>query len=61
MTKDVKKYLRWLTHNGFEVKMTKSSHWKVYRDGTLIAVLPSTPSDHRAMKNVRNLVDKTIA
>lgn len=60
MDKEVKKYLRWLQQNNFDVKRTRSSHWKVYYGGRLVGVLPSTPSDHRSVTNTKKRLEKAM-
>lgn len=60
MHKDVKQYLRNLQRNGFVVKRTRSSHWKVYYNTTYIATVPSTPSDHRSLENTKKRVEKAL-
>jgi len=49
--KDIAKVIRELRAQGFEVKPGRSGHWKVYKDGRLIATLPATPSDVRGVRN----------
>lgn len=49
--KEIKKLIKDLRKQGFEVSET-GPHHKVYKDGRRIAVLPKTPSDGRARKNI---------
>jgi hypothetical protein len=57
-------YLRELARNGYVLERGRANHWKVYRcDGTvhsghcrdcrLITVTSSTPSDVRALRNLK--------
>lgn len=44
--------IRELQAQGFTTRTTKRGHILVYApDGRMISTLPSTPSDHRSMKN----------
>lgn len=56
--KEVKKLVKALEAQGFEVKIGKTNHPKVYRDGKLITTLPSTPSDWRSLKNALALLKR---
>lgn len=40
-----------LERQGFEVTRTKKNHYKVFKDGRLVATLPGTPSDWRSLRN----------
>lgn len=51
--KEVKTLLRQLSDLGVECIRTASNHYKVYRDGRIVAVFPSTPSCPRGLKNTR--------
>ncbi|UJE15726.1 HicA-like toxin [Gordonia phage Ligma] len=52
MKREVKDLVTRVEVAGGEVRRSKrNSHLKVYLDGRLIGVIPSTPSDHRALKN----------
>jgi hypothetical protein len=51
-SKETRELVRKLKALGCEVRPHKG-HWKVYRDGEYVATVPSTPSDHRTMLNVR--------
>lgn len=50
-SKEVKKLVKALKIQGFEIKTGKKNHIKVYRSGRLITTLPATPSDWRSLKN----------
>lgn len=65
MNKDVKKYLRLLKANGFNVEQGRNSHFKVYFNGKMVCSISASPSDHRWMKNceqtlVKNGFDKLV-
>jgi len=49
--KDLVKVLRELRRQGFEVTTLRNNHLAVAKDGHRVAVLASTPSDHRSRKN----------
>lgn len=49
--KEIAEILAELDRQGFEVKRGGSGHWKVYDAAHLVATLPSTPSDHRSLRN----------
>lgn len=51
MDKDMKKLIRALKAQGFEVEISKRGHPMVYREGRLVATFSGTSSDWRAMKN----------
>jgi predicted RNA binding protein YcfA (HicA-like mRNA interferase family) len=58
MNKEVRKYLRLLEKNGFTVKRSRSSHWKIYDGGkTLVGTVPNSPSDHRWLLNNRKEIE----
>lgn len=48
----IKQLLRWLRDNGVEHKLTRRGHHKVYAPGG-IYVMAGTPSDNRAILNVK--------
>ena len=52
---DMDAALRDLRHRGYTVRRARSGHWHV-RDGAgrLVAVVSSTPSDVRALRNLRS-------
>ena len=50
-SKEVKEYMKHLEAQGFECVPTKRNHIKVYLDGKVVTILPSTPSDRRWRKN----------
>lgn len=51
MNKDMKKIIKALENQGFEVKVTKKGHVSVSRDGRFVVVFAGTASDWRAMRN----------
>lgn len=51
MNKDLKKIIKALKEQGFDVEVTKKGHIAVYRDGRFVAMFAGTPSDWRSMKN----------
>jgi len=51
MDKDIRKIVKGLRKQGFEVTETTKGHLMVTRDGVLIATFSGTPSDYRAMRN----------
>lgn len=51
MDKDIKRIIKALTKQGFEVAITKRGHVIVSRNGRRVATLAGTASDHRSMKN----------
>lgn len=51
MDKDLRKIVRALQQQGFEVETTSKGHLLVTRDGELIAVLAGTASDWRSLRN----------
>lgn len=51
MNKDLKKIVKALEAQGFEVETTKRGHLMVYRDGRLVVTFAGTASDWRSMKN----------
>ncbi|MCI1748561.1 MAG: hypothetical protein LKI24_11000 [Acidipropionibacterium sp.] len=51
--KDINQLIRTLNHcDGVTVRRTRR-HYRVYREGLLIAGLPTTPSDWRSLRNAR--------
>jgi biotin operon repressor len=50
--KDMKPLLKKLRQQGFEVTVTGSNHYKV-RGPKGVVFLPSSPSDHRSLRNCR--------
>lgn len=50
----------WARRLGCEVVLTRRGHYKVKLDGRLIAVMASTPSDRRSMKNARAQIRRGI-
>lgn len=53
---EVKSLLKELRNLGVEYARTANGHYKVYQSGRMIAVLSSTPSEPRALKNARALL-----
>ena len=51
MDKDLKKIVKALQKQGFEVEVTRKGHLMVYRDGRLVTTFSGTASDWRALKN----------
>jgi hypothetical protein len=51
MNKDLRKLMKALEQQGFEVRLTSKGHLMVYRDGRAIATLSGTASDHRSLRN----------
>lgn len=51
MNKDLKKIVKALEAQGFEVRVTKKQHVAVYRNGRIVALFAGSPSDWRSMKN----------
>jgi hypothetical protein len=51
MHKDLRKIVRALEDQGFEVTVTKRGHVMVTREGTLIATFAGTASDWRSIRN----------
>lgn len=51
MRKDLKKVVKALEAQGFEVRVTKRGHVAVYRDGRFVVMFAGTASDWRSMKN----------
>jgi hypothetical protein len=50
--RDMDQLRKKLAAQGFTCEQTKNGHWRV-RDaaGSFVTIMPSTPSDHRSMKN----------
>lgn len=51
MDKDLKKVIRELRKQGFDVETTRKGHLMVYRDGRLVVTFSGTSSDWRSLKN----------
>lgn len=51
MHKDLKKVIKAMEAQGFDVTVTTKQHYMVWLSGTYVTTLPGTPSDHRSMKN----------
>lgn len=52
--KDVTKLITQLSRQeGITVRRTRKNHYRVYRDGLLIAGIPGTPSDWRSLRNTK--------
>ncbi|GAA4627238.1 hypothetical protein [Cellulomonas oligotrophica] len=52
MDKDTRKVLREAERQGFEVRVSKTGHPMVYRDGVFVTQAASTSSDHRGIRNL---------
>lgn len=51
MDKDLRKVVKALEAQGFEVEVTRKGHLVVTRDGVLIATFSGTASDWRSFRN----------
>lgn len=51
MNKDLRKIVKALEGQGFEVRVTRRGHVVVTRDGELVATFSGTASDWRSMQN----------
>lgn len=51
MKKDLKKLVKELERQGYEVRVLANGHVQVRRDGRVISALSGTPSDRRAWLN----------
>lgn len=51
MNKDMRKLVRELERQGFEVRVTTKGHFFVTRDGDFVVVFAGTPSDWRGLRN----------
>lgn len=51
MRKDLKKMIKALEDQGYEVRRTAGSHYEVRYDGRKVTTFPGTPSDHRSWLN----------
>lgn len=51
MEKDLRKIVKALREQGFEVERTQRGHYEVRRDGRKVATFSGTPSDRRSWKN----------
>lgn len=51
MKKDLRKIVKALRDQGFDVETTKKGHLMVYRDGRLVVTFSGTASDWRSMRN----------
>lgn len=51
MDKDMKKLIKALESQGFEIRFTKKGHVTVGRDGKIVATLAGTASDWRGGRN----------
>lgn len=49
--KDLRKIIRALEEQGFDVTRTRKGHWQVFLDGIWVTTLPGTPSDWRSFRN----------
>ncbi|WP_217225999.1 hypothetical protein [Streptomyces anulatus] len=48
--KDTRQLIKKLEKQGFDVTM-RNGHYRVFKDGVFVQVMPSTPSDSRGLKN----------
>jgi predicted RNA binding protein YcfA (HicA-like mRNA interferase family) len=54
MHKEIKNLIKDFEAAGFDVVLTKgNTHPKVLSNGHLVTTLPSSPSDHRSIKNAQ--------
>lgn len=51
MDKDLRKIIKALEAQGFDVEINAKGHPMVYRDGALIATFSGSPSDWRSIRN----------
>ena len=51
MDKDLRKVVKALEAQGFDVRTTRSGHLVVTRDGALVATFSGTASDWRSIRN----------
>lgn len=51
MDKDIKRLIRALEDQGFDVTRTKSRHFRVTLNGQYVTTFAGTPSDWRGLKN----------
>lgn len=51
MDKDLKKIIKALREQGFEIEVTKNQHVMVFRDGRLVVTFSGTASDWRSVRN----------
>lgn len=56
--KDIKKLLHELSKQGFDIQITKSSHYKIRKNGRFVATIPVSPSDWRSMNNAEKYLKK---
>lgn len=59
-SKDVKKYIRQLRSNGYEVEQTRSGHYKVMQNGKVVGTISGTPSDNRSILNTQKNIERTV-
>lgn len=50
--KDTRKVLREAERQGFEVRISRTGHPMVYRDGAFVAKAAGTPGDQRGLRNL---------
>lgn len=51
MDKDMRRIIQALEDQGFDVRRTKSGHYRVTLDGRYVTTFAGTPSDWRGLKN----------
>lgn len=53
MTKELKSLLKTAEEQGCRVVYTSNNHYKVFVPGGKLVVISSTPSDNRAIQNIK--------
>lgn len=56
--KEVDNFIKELEGRGYQIARGGSNHYKVFKQGRLIATIPSTPSDPRSLMNARKQIDR---
>jgi hypothetical protein len=51
MRKELRKLIKALEDQGFDITVTTKQHYMVWLDGEFVTTLPGTPSDWRSLKN----------
>lgn len=49
--KEIKRLVKALHEQGFDVERTRKGHLRVFLDGVWVTTLPGTPSDWRSIRN----------
>lgn len=60
MNKEINKILRELKRQGCTVRPTGSGHWWVSRDGCRSITVSKSPSDRRALMNIRQYIKQNL-